>query len=1070
MIRSGTGKSLSILDSNGITWHTISGYKIRENIVTNPSFKNTSGTVNVRTNFAPNPSFEATDGVVTTRTNLATNPSFELATGTVNVRTNLVPSPQCSSGWSNRWYGGGTSVAVYTYPAGGTPSGSPTYIRKTWTAGGGATNGDTGFDSGDRIPVTAGQTYTGSGWLRPSVGDKFGVATMYWFDAAGAQISRPSGATVALAADIWTRVSITIAAPANAVTGMLVVDIVALGALWAANDTLDMSGPLLEQSPLLGTYFDGSAPIKNLVGNPDLATDLSGWISGVPLSRVFENGKWWAVAATGTYTYVDVPLAVGGYYATSIRVSGPAGAIFSTAATDNIYGGFAFANTYTIPASGEIVVTEQSSNYSRGLGGNFGISNNSGVPLKVTEAYCEMVNGTGQSVTSPYYKGQGDFSYAWSGTANASTSVQQAAYVPAINSHNNATLYQSSIASHRGGKSLAVRQPSPIDGGAFVVTTVTAGVTYTASAWVYRAANESPDIYFSVYIGNVAFAGSGGAAIKIPANTWTRISATATATSTGAGSFYVATGYAGAHTFLVDDFLVEASSVMGEYFDGANPIRNLIANSSFEADTSGWTTANGSTIARDTSTSYTGTASAKLVQPTFAGQSGAAWDVQTVSGLPYTLSAWIKTTDAGIVALQTPSGAQSAKHTGSGNWERLSITWTATITGTSSGYIVTNNPTAGQTFWVDAVMVEQSSVLNTYYAGTGDFTYGWTGAANASTSVQQAPGVAAMASYWNAQQWNSYQSSSVTPVAGAKTWRLYAKDPSTFLYGTDSFHGTPVTPGQNVTISYYVRPSVDRNFAALAAWDGPATIPGNRTLCLAGVWTRVSMTCVVPTGATQLTVLFNTEDISSHGDYYDFDGLLIEKTNAVGSYFDGATIPAGEFSYIWTGAVNVGPSYQQAPGLPEWTVEPDVVFWKNTNGNAFLKNKADGGAANSVSFGFAPGVLKIGEYVTFVVKARAVGGTAKFIPWVWGDGYNPSATIGTDWVVLRNSVLITDNIANLSRLFLTIGAGQVEIEHILITTGTSYDDGYFDGSSPADEYFTYSWAGTPNASKSIATP
>lgn len=486
--------------------------------------------------------------VTTTRTNLATNPSFEAASGTVTVRTNFCRNPNFEGGISE-WTAEGGAVLTQdtTAPISGTASGKIV-----------------GGDIYTMTPAAPGETWTFSLDYKTS-GAVTGNPRLYLAGSSGANtMALPLNQTIP------GRFSVTVTTPASTtqlIAAVFAPDAVS-GHIWVDNI-------LLEKSSRALPYFDGSTPITNRAINPDLAADSMGWFSGGTTTRVFEDGRWWATAPTGTWTYASATLRAGMYYATSLRVRGPAGTTFSTASTDSVYGNFATNNSYTIPASGEMVVQEPAAFYSRGTNGNFGVSTPS-APLKITEAYVELVEGANKPVTSSYYKGQGDFTYVWSGTANASS------------------------------------------------------------------------------------------------------------------------------------------------------------------------------------------------------------------------------------------------------------------------------------------------------------------------SHQQAPGVANIQSYWNADKWASYQSS-ISPLWGSKFWRAVATSASTFLYGTSSASGIPVTPGKTITCSFNVRPSITRSFSLNTGWDGPASTPGPIISCLANVWTRVSSTVVVPAGASLLTVYFNTEATSAAGDTYDFDGLLVEESDTAGSYFDGDT-------------------------------------------------------------------------------------------------------------------------------------------------------------------------------------
>lgn len=116
---------------------------------------------------------------------------------------------------------------------------------------------------------------------------------------------------------------------------------------------------------------------------------------------------------------------------------------------------------------------------------------------------------------------------------------------------------------------------------------VVAGLTYTMSAWVFST------VATTIRIGMYSNVIGGTPEIAIAANVWTRLSRTGVANATAlvpytivdTGSVPVAT------TLYIDDVLIELSSTLNPYFDGATPPALLV--------TYAWTgTANASTSTR----------------------------------------------------------------------------------------------------------------------------------------------------------------------------------------------------------------------------------------------------------------------------------------------------------------------------------------------------------------------------------------------------------------------------------------------------------------------------------------
>lgn len=153
---------------------------------------------------------------------------------------------------------------------------------------------------------------------------------------------------------------------------------------------------------------------------------------------------------------------------------------------------------------------------------------------------------------------------------------------------------------------------------------------------------------------------------------------------------------------------------------------NLVANPSFEVDTTGWTTSGG-TFARVTTQAYVGTASLQL---TANNSNGAIYDVSGVTASQtYTSSIWVKGTagdtvqlelrerDSGGATVGTTSGTIT---TLTGSWQRLTVTRTFGSTGVNARFIIRNiSATSSPTYW-DAVQLEEGSLLRDYFEGTID--------------------------------------------------------------------------------------------------------------------------------------------------------------------------------------------------------------------------------------------------------------------------------------------------------------------------------------------------------------
>lgn len=145
--------------------------------------------------------------------------------------------------------------------------------------------------------------------------------------------------------------------------------------------------------------------------------------------------------------------------------------------------------------------------------------------------------------------------------------------------------------------------------------------------------------------------------------------------------------------------------------------RNIISDNSFENNTVTLTGANGATVTRSTEQARSGQYSAKVVQPTFAGQAG--MNIQGVSFVPYgndvILTAWVYIPSTGgpsggvALSLQGTSLSSSigtSYYNITGKWFKIQQRATLLASGTLSLYVLSNNPTAGQYFYVDDVSLQ----------------------------------------------------------------------------------------------------------------------------------------------------------------------------------------------------------------------------------------------------------------------------------------------------------------------------------------------------------------------------
>lgn len=405
---------------------------------------------------------------IETITNLFPNPSFETASGVANVRTNLF---------------NGTTMLL---GAGSSQTTGISYKGSTWTRLSSTTAGH-GLRAYTNLSDLANGSAYAAEWEVANDGTSSVSVSLDWCDNASG-----GGVSHTIAAGERKRIKV-IGTLATYDATYRFADI----GLSVANTNILFREILIEKDNIKGPYFNGANPITNPVKNSDVTNDTADWVSGQPLTRVFEDNKWWMNAPANTHTYASFTAVIGQHYAVSMRVKGPVGTSIMIISTDNVVGGFT-ANTSTlIPESGEIVVTSASGSVPpAGAGVNFGVASLS-VPVKITEMYAERVNGPGILPKSTYFKDQGDFTYVWGSTPDASISHQQAPGVAYATIDTwQAKVFQSKIwSSQLNKKSLRIRPTTGSDSFAELFFenswSFEVGKTYTVLATFHQKESQS---------------------------------------------------------------------------------------------------------------------------------------------------------------------------------------------------------------------------------------------------------------------------------------------------------------------------------------------------------------------------------------------------------------------------------------------------------------------------------------------------------------------------------------------------------------------------------------------------
>lgn len=190
---------------------------------------------------------------------------------------------------------------------------------------------------------------------------------------------------------------------------------------------------------------------------------------------------------------------------------------------------------------------------------------------------------------------------------------------------------------------------------------------------------------------------------------------------------------------------------------------NFSTNPSFENNTTDWTATGSATIATSVTFAKIGTHSLKITWPTTSAfVADARHAFTTVPGQAYTVSYWYTVGNVATDPFLTPavlSSAGSIIATGNtvsvavaGTFVQGSIQFTA-VDGTSTLVLANNAPvTAGAATYVDAVLVEMGTTLNSYFDGTtangNPGTQAWVGTAGNSISKLVIANVLTYAMTW----------------------------------------------------------------------------------------------------------------------------------------------------------------------------------------------------------------------------------------------------------------------------------------------------------------------------------
>lgn len=381
-----------------------------------------------------------------------------------------------------------------------------------------------------------------------------------------------------------------------------------------------------------------------------------------------------------------------------------------------------------------------------------------------------------------------------------------------------------------------------------------------------------------------------------------------------ASRVYPMSGYGPVNPASQQGPLREANGKYGRAVFVEELTTNLVTNSSFEIDTTGWAGLNSSTLARDTSRSMFGSAS-MLVTSTAGATRGAFW---TTASLPntttYTFSAWVYVpsghADVLLVLAGTayPGGASSASTSVKNQWVRLTVTAATTAAGTAFVEVqYVGTVTAGQQVYLDGAQFEQKAYATSYCDGS--LATRWDAPGNLLTTIAQSFEDGTTASAGVVTGTATLANSAAQFYAGTKSLLITATSTASLAVLTAPPTASPVTPGRIYNATQWVRPSAARQLRCEIYFytSAGAFISGTTTTAVtgaSGTWTRqASGSTIAPPTAAYASVAFTSTD-ATNGDTFYIDGQRVEEGS-------GAT------GYRWTGTENASTSTRSLSLLAE---------------------------------------------------------------------------------------------------------------------------------------------------------
>lgn len=410
---------------------------------------------------------------------------------------------------------------------------------------------------------------------------------------------------------------------------------------------------------------------------------------------------------------------------------------------------------------------------------------------------------------------------------------------------------------------------------------------------------------------------------------------------------------------------------------------NLCENPSFEVNTTGWVLwqSGGGSMARITTDSFLGAAGAclELTKATTTDHIFAYQDPRTpvVAGTFYSLTAYLKlasgTAGAGLVRIEWKNAAGSTISSSepsialTGSWAKYGIAAVAPAGAVTALFVIgAYNLTAGGTVRLDAIVFERATVTTGSYIDGSYSQMGWNGTAHASTSYFLS---------------NSRVNAVVNPRAVIDTSGFAALNGSQTLsrrtddgvVGSTCFQtvmdaigqmgihqfpiDVPTMTGDPWNFSVWVKSTNDVSTVTVRilfyAADGTTVLlnsPSNPAVALTSAWQRLTHTATAPAGSAYVRVRIATVSTTVPiGGSLRATGFLLERTNTLGTYFDGDLAPAA-----WRGTAHDSFSLLYASDRVNLVTNPtfgvNTAGWEATNPTDTTLTRESGAGFSGTGF------------------------------------------------------------------------------------------------------------------------